>query len=166
MGDLIEDLLRLSRIGRQSIKLQRIDLGAMATDIVSLLQEKNPGHPAVVTIADDLEVQGDLALLRVVLENLLENAFKFTRREPDARIELYRVDPDTLAVRDTGAGFDPTQTPRLFQPFQRLHVQSEYPGNGIGLATVRRIVERHGGSVRAEGQLRAGATFYFSLPTA
>jgi hypothetical protein len=166
MGQLIDDLLNLSRITRSEIRRERVDLSALARGIVAELQQREPGRDVTVTIADGLVVEGDSRLLRVVLENLLGNAWKFTSRQPKAAIEFGKTMTDglpTFFVRDNGAGFDMTYVRKLFGAFQRLHTQRDFPGSGIGLATVQRIIQRHGGRVWAEGAVGQGATIWFRL---
>ncbi len=167
MGNLIDDLLTLSRVTRSSIKMEAVDLSQIAHRIVAELQESQPTRQVVVHIAPKLAVHGDAHLLQVVLENLLHNAWKFTSHHLQARIEVGIVPQDNgipaYFVRDDGAGFDMAYIDKLFSPFQRLHGMHDFPGNGIGLATVQRIVHRHGGQVWATGQVERGATFYFTL---
>ena len=166
MASLIDALLKLSRVGRGSLTRERVDLSAMASEVAAALVEQSE-HVPEVRIAPGLSVEGDRALLRTLLENLLGNAFKFTRGTPGARVEFsgMRDASGRLAyvVRDNGAGFDQAYADKLFQPFQRLHSQEAFAGHGIGLASVKRIVERHGGSIRAEGRPGQGATFVFTL---
>jgi PAS domain S-box-containing protein len=167
MGTLVDDLLRLSKASRGELKRETIDVSDLAHRIATELGRQEPTRPVTFDIAPALVAQGDARLLRVALENLLDNAWKFTRHRTNARIEVGRTSPDEATaaffVRDNGAGFDPTYAEKLFGPFQRLHTASEFPGNGIGLATVRRIVHRHGGRVWAEGEPDRGACFYFTL---
>jgi two-component system, NtrC family, sensor kinase len=169
MGELIDDLLQLSQVGRAPLRRQRVDLSALARAIVADLRRAAPQRDARVVIADGLVVTGDPGLLRALLENLLGNAWKFTAHTADAAIafDATRADGRTIyAVRDNGAGFDMKFAGRLFAPFQRLHRESEFPGTGIGLATVRRVVDRHGGRVWAEGETGTGAIFYWTLADA
>jgi len=168
MSALIEDLLTLSRVTRQPLATMPIDLSAMAREVIAELRAQDPGREVVVEIAPGLRSEADRSLARALLQNLLGNAWKFTRRTPNARIEFGRepgagTAPDTFHVRDNGAGFDMAYGHKLFSAFQRLHTVSEYEGTGVGLATVRRIVQRHGGKVWAEGKVGAGATFRFTL---
>ncbi len=168
MGLLIDDLLELSRTSRAELRLSSLDLSKLAQEIAAELARAEPERRVDCLIAPGLAAQADPALLRVVLQNLLTNAWKFTGRRPHARIEVGRTGPNAGAaffVRDNGAGFDPTYAARLFGPFQRLHSAHEFPGTGVGLATVQRIIHRHGGRVWAEGAVDHGATFYFTLPT-
>jgi PAS domain S-box-containing protein len=167
MGHLIDDLLTLSKVSRGEMKRERIDVSEVATRIFADLGRQAPARSVTLTIAPAMVAHGDARLLRVALENLLDNAWKFTGNQASAHIEIGQMTHDGLAgafyVRDNGAGFDPTYAEKLFGPFQRLHPASEFPGTGIGLATVRRIVHRHGGRVWAEGQPGKGACFYFTL---
>jgi light-regulated signal transduction histidine kinase (bacteriophytochrome) len=167
MGNLIDDLLTLSRVTRTSIKMQSVNLSRIASAIASDLQQSQPERRVEFSIAPDLIVRGDAPLLQVVLENLLNNAWKFTSKHPQSRIAVGMMSEvsgiPTYFVKDDGAGFDMAYVDKLFSPFQRLHGMQDFPGNGIGLATVQRIIHRHGGRVWAEGSLNAGATFYFTL---
>jgi PAS domain S-box-containing protein len=173
MAQLIDDLLKLSRVARSEMRRQKVDLSAMAHTIASELKRAEPSRQAIFVIAPGLEADGDPRLLRVVMENLIGNAWKFTGKRDVAHIEfgsLQQASPDPGAprkpvyfVRDNGAGFDMTYADKLFGAFQRLHGACEFPGTGIGLATVQRIVHRHFGSVWAEGAVEQGATFYFTL---
>jgi DNA-binding response OmpR family regulator len=166
MGQLIDDLLELSRIGRAEMRRERVDLSEIARTVATELRRVDPDRDAKFLVADGVVADGDARLLRVVLDNLLGNAWKFTRRSAGASIEFGATSKDgrmTYFVRDDGAGFDMSYAKRLFTPFQRLHAVSEFPGTGIGLATVSRIIERHGGRIWAEGVVGAGATFWFGL---
>jgi signal transduction histidine kinase len=167
MAQLIDDLLNLSRITRGELRREPVDLSALARTLAAELQQRGAGRPVEVVIADGLVAEGDARLLRVVLENLLANAWKFTAKKPRARVEFgadrRNGGPATYFVRDNGAGFDMRYAGKLFGAFQRLHTVHEFPGNGIGLATVQRIIHRHGGRVWAEGAVDNGATFYFAL---
>jgi two-component system, sensor histidine kinase and response regulator len=166
MSQLIDDVLYLSRVTRAELRDQEVDLSSLATSALARLQEAEPSRQVEIKIRPAVVVTGDGQLLRIALENLLENAWKFTAKEPSARIEfgLTQVAGEpTYFVRDNGAGFDMTYADRLFGPFQRLHAQTEFPGSGIGLATVQRIIHRHGGRVWAEGLVGQGATFQFTL---
>lgn len=169
MGELIDDLLELSRVTRTELRRARVDLSKLARVVAEDLARKEPSRTVSVQIQEGLFVDGDNNLLRIVLENLLGNAWKFTARVPLARIEVSMTnqeDKPVYAVRDNGAGFNMKYVSKLFNPFQRLHGEAEYPGTGIGLATVHRIVDRHGGRVWAEAASGAGATFYFTIPQA
>jgi two-component system sensor histidine kinase/response regulator len=166
MSDLIDDVLYLSRVTRADLRDQEVDLSSLATLALARLQEAEPTRQVEIKIRPAVVVTGDGQLLRIALENLLENAWKFTAKEPSARIEFgvtQVAGEPTYFVRDNGAGFDMTYADRLFGPFQRLHPQTEFPGSGIGLATVQRIIHRHGGRVWAEGLVGQGATFQFTL---
>jgi signal transduction histidine kinase len=166
MSQLIDDVLHLSRVTRADLREQDVDLSALTTLILSRLQESEPARKVETKIRPGVVVTGDGQLLRIALQNLLENAWKFTGKQPDARIEFGVTQASgepTYFVRDNGAGFDMTYSDRLFGPFQRLHPQGEFSGSGIGLATVQRIIHRHGGQVWAEGLVGQGATFQFTL---
>jgi chemotaxis methyl-accepting protein methylase/signal transduction histidine kinase len=167
MGDLIDGLLELSSVGRADLRKEPVDLTAMAEDVVHELAARDPGRTVEVEVQPDVVVHGDRRLLRIALANILENAWKFSRAAPAARIEV-RERPargeSVVDVHDNGAGFDMRSSRLLFTPFQRLHAQESFEGTGIGLAIVRRIVTRHGGSVAAEGHLGGGATFTIRLP--
>ncbi len=167
MAALIDDLLNLSQVTQAEMNLQDVDLSAEVTAICDQLAARDPGRQVRVTVQDGVRVTADKSLIRGVLENLLENAWKFTAQRKDAVVEFATTPVDEAAiccyVRDNGAGFDPAYTGKLFQPFQRLHDASEFPGTGIGLASVQRIIERHGGRTWAEGIVDGGATIYFTL---
>ncbi len=167
MGDLIEDLLMLARVSASGVEKTDVDLGRMAGEIIDGLAAGEPARRAEVRVASGCRVRGDAGLLRIVLENLLGNAWKFTSRTPETNIEFGFTDRPgwrDCFVRDNGAGFPAAEASLLFTPFKRLHPEREFPGVGVGLATVRRIVQKHGGEVRAEGATGRGATFTFSLP--
>lgn len=166
MGLLIDDLLSLSRISRTSMHTQSFDLSALASSIASDLQAAQPERQVEFRFEKGLTATADASLVRIALENLLSNAWKFTAKRPVAHVEFGQAQiADTLAffVRDDGAGFDPAYYDRLFGAFQRLHSTSEFPGTGVGLATVQRIVNRHRGRVWAESAVDRGAIFYFTL---
>ncbi len=166
MGELIDGLLKLSRLTRSDMHKQKVDLSALAEEITTRLQETQPERQVKVVIGRGLTASGDRQLLRALLENLLGNAWKFTGKCPQAKIEFGATqngDKKAYFVRDNGAGFDMTYADKLFSAFQRLHETTEYPGTGIGLATVQRIINRHGGNIWAEGAVGKGATFYFTL---
>jgi signal transduction histidine kinase len=166
MGRLIDDLLGLSRVARGVLRRERVDLSEIARRVLVHLHEGEPARQVSIHITDGLVGDGDLPLCEVLLTNLLGNAWKFTGKTRDARIELGvrdDVSPPVFFVRDNGAGFDPAHAGKLFGTFERLHTASEFEGIGIGLATVQRIVHRHGGRIWAEGEVGRGATFYFTL---
>ena len=167
MSNLIDALLQLSRVTRSQMKSVKVNLSAIATDIVEELRIEDPERQVEVQIAPNLETKGDPQLLRIVLSNLLNNAWKYTSGRSQATIEFNTLASDerqtTYYVKDNGAGFNLEYADKLFTPFQRLHSQAEFPGTGIGLATVQRIIYRHGGKVWAEGECDRGATIYFSL---
>jgi PAS domain S-box-containing protein len=167
MGQLIDDLLNLSRVSRSELRREPVNLSSLAGDIVEELRSHDPHRDVALRIADNLTADGDPQFLRVVLENLLGNAWKYTAKQPHATIE-FGLDCDngqpSFFVRDDGVGFDMQYVDKLFTPFQRLHAVNEFPGTGIGLATVQRIVHRHGGRVWAEAEVNKGATFHFTLP--
>ncbi len=167
MAELIDDMLQLSRVTRAEMRQETVDLSALADSVVADLRRTEPQRQVEVTIQSGLQAEGDAKLLRIALVNLLSNAWKFTGRQPSARIEFGEVINGTeraFYVRDNGVGFDMAYVDKLFGAFQRLHAMSEFPGTGIGLATVQRIINRHGGSVRAEAAVNQGATFFFALP--
>jgi light-regulated signal transduction histidine kinase (bacteriophytochrome) len=167
MGELIDDLLELARVGQAELRRGPADLAYLARDVVAELRRRDPAREVEFVIPDALPIHADRRLIKVVLENLLGNGWKFTGRTPSPRIEVGVEHGDAgLAyfVRDNGAGFDMTYAEKLFRPFQRLHSATEFPGTGVGLATVQRIVERHGGSIWAAGTVGAGACFNFTLP--
>jgi light-regulated signal transduction histidine kinase (bacteriophytochrome) len=167
MGALIDDLLNLSRVTRADIHLEKADLSAIAQSIAAALQGAAPERGGEFRIDEHLEARADPHLLRIVLENLLGNAWKFTSKRESACIEFGKAQHNgsvAYFIRDNGAGFDPTYADRLFGAFQRLHDAREFPGTGVGLATVQRIIHRHGGRIWAEGAVGRGATFYFTLP--
>jgi signal transduction histidine kinase len=166
MGQLIDDLLELSRLARTQIRRQRVDLSALARTISRDLERDRTGRAVEFVISETPPADGDARLLEVALRNLLENARKFTSREPHPRVEFGATQENGLPVyhvRDNGVGFDPAYSDKLFGVFQRLHAPEEFEGTGMGLATVQRIVERHGGRVWAEGAVGGGATVYFTL---
>ena len=170
MGRILDDLLRMSRISGAKISLRQVDLGAEAAAIAAELQRQDPGRRVSFTIQQPAWALADVVLIREVLHDLLGNAWKFTSGRDNPLIE-FGIAPASDArvccyVRDNGAGFDPAFTHKLFQPFQRLHTAREFPGTGIGLASVRRVVERHNGRTWAEGAVGDGATFFFTLQAA
>jgi signal transduction histidine kinase len=166
MRELIDDLLNLSRLTTSGGHPEKVDLSAIARSIAEDLRRSAPERAVEFKIPPVTEAFGDMHLLRIVLDNLLQNSWKYTSGKPKARIEFGSETKDgrlVYFVRDDGAGFDPRFMDRLFQPFQRLHSAKEFPGNGIGLATVQRIVRRHGGEIWAEAAVGKGATFYFTV---
>jgi two-component system NtrC family sensor kinase len=169
MGELIDDLLQLSRVGRAELRPGPVDLSALAQKVATELQRGDPGRKARFQILEGTVVDADRGLIEAVLENLLGNAWKFTAAASEAIIEFgveKRDGAPAYFVRDNGVGFDMADARKLFAPFQRLHSEAQFPGTGIGLATVLRIVDRHGGRVWAESALNLGATFYWTLPGA
>lgn len=169
MGELIDDLLLLSRVGRAELRRERFDLSSVANAVVEELKRKDPDRRVDLRIGADILGEADSRLMRVALENLLGNAWKFTAKTPNAWIEVGVQQAETGAVffvRDNGAGFDMNYAKNLFHPFERLHSEEQFPGTGIGLATVHRIIDRHGGRIWAEGAVDRGATFYFTIPPA
>ncbi len=166
MGNLIDSLLHLSRVSRQDMKYSTVDLAQLAHEIVDNLRVAHPERVVEFASPPSLLAQGDRDLLRIVLENLLSNAWKYTGKMANPRVELSAYDREgevIYCVRDNGAGFDMKYVDKLFGPFQRLHRDQEFEGLGIGLATVARIIHRHGGEIWAEGQVDDGAAFYFTL---
>jgi len=167
MTQLIDDLLHLSRVGRREMRIQECNLSDLVASIAHDQQKADPNRKVDFAITTGLCARGDERLLRIALENLLSNAWKFTSHTPNARIEFSSGNKDdqrTFFVRDNGAGFDMAYADKLFTPFQRLHASHEFPGSGIGLAIVQRIINRHSGRVWAEGTPGKGATFSFCLP--
>lgn len=167
MAELIDALLMLSRISRVGLSVAEVDLSTLAEEVAAILADADPHHRVDVRIQPGMHAHGDRALLLTLLDNLMGNAWKFTRDTPGAWIEVgmaFGQDGEpSWFVRDNGAGFDPGYTDKLFRPFQRLHSQDAFPGHGIGLASVKRIIERHGGEISAEGAVGKGATFRFTL---
>ena len=166
MAALIDDLLNLSRVSRREIRMQTVNLSAMAQTIAAELQESQPERQVEFIIAEGLVANGDEGLIRAALQNLLANAWKFTGKRSETKIQFginQQNGKSAYFVRDNGAGFDMTYAKKLFGAFQRLHGHNDFPGTGIGLATVQRIIRRHGGKVWAEGAVEKGATFYFTL---
>lgn len=170
MNELIDDLLRLARASRAELRREPTDLSALARSIAGDFRKAEPLRKVDFVIADGLQAYGDSGLLRLALQDLLENAWKFTGKQAQATIEVGAMETDggeiNLFVRDDGAGFDMRYADKLFLPFERLHSQAEFEGTGVGLATVYRIIERHGGRVWADAEVGRGATFYFTLPAA
>ncbi|MGB9466153.1 MAG: response regulator [Candidatus Acidiferrum sp.] len=169
MGELIDDLLLLSQVARAGLKRDRIDLSSIARAVFEELKKRDAERQVELRVAEQLLAEADSRLLRVAFDNLLGNAWKFTAKVPEARIEVgaeQKPGGAVFFVRDNGAGFDMSYAENLFHPFQRLHTESDFPGTGIGLATVHRIIDRHGGRIWAEGAVDQGATFYFTIPPA
>jgi signal transduction histidine kinase len=166
MNALIDDLLRLSRVARPELKVEEVDLGIVAGNVLEELRRSEPGRNVLYQRPETLLARGDARLLQVLLENLIANAWKFTRPRSEARIELGELERNgerVYFVRDNGVGFDMSYAEKLFRPFQRLHSSEEFDGTGIGLATAQRIVRRHGGRIWAEAVRDEGAAFYFVL---
>jgi signal transduction histidine kinase len=168
MDRLIEDLLKLSRLTRVEVQRRPVNLSALAESVADELHKSEPERNVEFVIPPDLKTEGDERLLRVALDNLLRNAWKFTNGRPGARIEvgLTSQEPRAFFVRDNGVGFDMAFATKLFKVFQRLHSATQFPGSGVGLATVQRIVNKHGGRTWATGEVNQGATFYFTLSPA
>ncbi len=167
VGQLVDALLALARVSRARLRSETVDLSRAALEVATGLRQGDPGRKVEFVLQPGLVAEGDPSLLRILLENLMQNAWKFTRRREGARIDVGAVSGEegrVFFVRDNGAGFDPRFATRLFEPFERLHDQSDFEGTGIGLATVKRIVGRHGGRVWAESEEGRGATFFFTLP--
>ena len=166
MSQLIDDVLYLARVTRAEMREQEVDLSGLVTLLLDRMRESEPQRPVEVKVRPGITVLGDGQLLRIAVQNLLENAWKFTGKTPAPRIEFGTASvqgEQSYFVRDNGAGFDMAYADRLFGPFQRLHLQTEFPGTGIGLATVQRIIHRHGGQVWADGLPGQGATFHFTI---
>jgi len=167
MCDLVEDLLNFSRLTRVELNEQRVNLSALVGSLAAELTGRDSARQAEFAIAEGVEAWGDPVLLRAALQNLLDNAWKFTRKHATSRIEFGAMHDSSgervYYLRDDGAGFDMADAGRLFNPFQRLHKDSDFEGTGIGLATVDRVIRRHGGRIWAEGQPERGAAFYFTL---
>ena len=166
MGALIDDLLVLSRVGRAELQRERVDLSKIARAVLQDLRRGEPERHVRDAIEPELRAVADRRLLELALQHLLQNAWKFSSRRPEAEIAVGAVTgtKDAYFVRDNGVGFEAALAGKLFRPFQRLHRETEFPGRGIGLAVVHRVIDRHGGRVWAESTAGAGATFYFTLP--
>ncbi len=166
MSALIDDLLNLSRIGRSELTARPISLSQIAAEAAAAVRERYPAHEVELEIAPGMEVSADPRLLRIALENLIGNAWKYTARSSPARVSIGSQAGESgpaFFVRDNGVGFDMKYADKLFMPFQRLHPETEFPGSGIGLVTVQRIIARHGGRIWAQAKPDEGATFYFTL---
>lgn len=167
MGEMIEDLLKLSRMQRVALHRQPVDLAQIARKIVGNLQAADPARSVSVVLPETLPALADPGLLNTVLENLLSNAWKYTSKTENASIELFSAPPDdsgpAFCIRDNGAGFDSARATKLFAPFQRFHTEEDFPGTGVGLATVQRIIRRHEGRCWAESRPGEGAAFFFTL---
>lgn len=166
MGELIDGLLALSRISRAELNRAPFDLSVLCEEVIADLRREDPARVVDIRVEPRVLIYADRALLRIMIENLLGNAWKYTKRTDKPRIEFrtqQREEPRVLAICDNGAGFNMEYASRLFTPFQRLHDAADFPGTGVGLATVRRIVQRHGGRVWAQSSVDDGACFYFSL---
>jgi PAS domain-containing protein len=166
MNQLVDDMLRLSRIGRAEMKFEAVNLSDLVQSIAEELRSTQPKRDSEFIIQSDVIAEGDKALLKILLHNLLENAWKYTAKVERAMIEFCAIETNgkiVYSIKDNGAGFDMTYRDKLFKAFQRLHSSADYPGTGIGLAIVQRIVNRHGGRTWAEAKVGAGATFYFTL---
>jgi len=166
MGALIDDLLNLSRITRQPLSSMDVNLSAMAREVIDGLAQAHPERRVEASIAPELTAWADPGLMRIVLDNLIGNAWKFSGKTAEARIEVGSTDRDgdtVFYVRDNGVGFDMAYSDKLFHPFQRLHSADEFYGTGIGLATVRRIIERHRGKIWIESAVDSGATVFFTM---
>lgn len=169
MSALIEDLLSLSRISRSELTPRPIDFSQLIADVATTIRERYPQHAVELEVQPGMVAHGDPRLLKLAMENLLDNAWKYTAHTPQAKVIVasqQETDGRVFFVRDNGVGFDMAYSSKLFGPFQRLHSDAEYPGTGIGLVTVQRILARHGGRVWADAQLNRGATFYFTIAEA
>jgi signal transduction histidine kinase len=167
MGNLIDDLLQLSRIDRARLKIEAVDLGGITRKVVDSLRERDPDRDVAVNVQENLVVRGDSRLLRIAMENILENAWKFTSHTKNPKIDIKmqdEADACVISIKDNGAGFDDAYVDKIFQPFQRLCNEYEFDGTGIGLATVERIVTAHGGRIWARAAAGQGATFFIRLP--
>jgi light-regulated signal transduction histidine kinase (bacteriophytochrome) len=166
MGRLIDDMLKLSRLTRAELNREQIDLSAIAEAVVERLKQDESQRHVSFVIQPGLTAVGDPRLMEIVLANLLDNAFKFTNKRAEAHIEFGQTETQgrqAFYVRDNGAGFDMAYSQKLFGAFQRMHTISEFPGTGVGLAIVQRIIHRHGGQIWADAEVNCGAVFYFTL---
>jgi light-regulated signal transduction histidine kinase (bacteriophytochrome) len=167
MEELIDALLQLSRVSRHELKISKVNLSTLAREVATALRQSAPDRRVTFSIAEQLTAQADEVLLRIMVDSLLGNAWKYTSKKVEATIEFGATEEAgqlVYFVRDNGAGFDMAYADKLFSAFQRLHRESEFAGTGIGLATVQRIINRHGGVIWAEGSVGEGATFHFTLP--
>lgn len=165
MSSLIDDLLKLSQVNRSELKCEDVDLGTIARETMEVLQSAYPERQVEIKIATGMQAFGDPRLLRIVLDNLLSNAWKYSSKQPAASIEvgIQHGERPVYFVKDNGAGFDMQHVDRLFTPFERLHTQTQFPGTGVGLTTVQRIIHKHGGEIWAQASVDKGATFFFTL---
>lgn len=166
MLNLINDLLNFAKSGINEIEKTSINLSVIAKDVFSNIMQRNPGYKASIVIEDNLNVSADQNLLQIVFDNLISNACKYSQKTTEPSIEIgkeIQFGQEIFYVRDNGAGFDMARADKLFQPFQRLHSKSEFNGTGVGLSTVKKIIERHGGKIWAESQVNQGSVFYFTL---
>lgn len=166
MGQLIDDILKLSRLTRGEMLIEQVDLSALVREVIKPLMDADPGRKVKMHVQDGVVARGDRKMLRVVLDNLIGNAWKYSGKQPLAWITFGKAPSSggtAYFVKDNGAGFDMAYSQKLFTPFQRLHSEKDFPGTGIGLATVQRIIHRHGGKVWVESEPGKGATFFFTL---
>ena len=166
LDHLIDDLLELSRVTRTEMLRKRVNISRLVNEEVQVLQEMNPERKIDIRVADKMESWGDEGLLKILFQNLLSNAWKYTTQNDAPFIEIGKIDTNgspKFYVKDNGIGFDMKYSDQLFQPFQRLHTDQEFEGNGVGLATILRIINRHGGDIQPESEVGKGTTFYFSL---
>jgi signal transduction histidine kinase len=163
MNQIISDLMRLALIKQQDVSWESINLSEIAKDIVHKLQLNEPERQVDIFFEDNLPVVGDRRLLKLALENLLENAWKYTSRKPQAKIEFFQRDDRVFVIRDNGAGFDMTNQEEIFAPFKRLHQDTDFTGTGIGLAIVERIIQSHQGKIWCEAVKDEGASFFFTI---
>ncbi len=164
LSELIDALLSVSRVSRAEMHCRSVDLSKLCSDTAAVVTAKHPDRTIGITIAPGLKAYGDPRLLGMAIEALLENACKFTVTQPTTVIDIGQTDAGEVYMTDNGVGFDPAYAEKLFKPFQRLHNDARFPGIGIGLATVQRIIARHGGKIRLEGKPNEGATAFFLLP--
>lgn len=166
MDQITKDMLTLSRVIRSELRMDDVNLSDIVSTIAKELREKAPGRKVEFIISPDMTAKGDASLLQMALFNLIENSWKFTAKIKEARIEfgtIFKDNEQIYFIKDNGVGFDMQYIDKLFQPFQRLHTDDEYPGTGIGLATVQRVIRRHSGRIWAESQVGKGTTIYFTL---